>query len=93
MLLRVTKTSRDEQALAVYEKVPGPIYTSTLDAIYNLGILCKDLGRLGDAEKMYQPALTGHEKALGLRHISTLNTAYWLGRFYSGKAGLLMLRS
>jgi len=92
MPLRVTNTPIDEQALTVYEKVLGPIHTSTLDAIYNLGILCKDLGRLGDAEKMYQPALTRHEKALGTRHVSTLDTAYWLGSFYSGKAGLLILR-
>jgi hypothetical protein len=33
-----------------------------------LGVLYKDLGRLDEAEKMYQRALSGFEKRLGYEH-------------------------
>jgi tetratricopeptide (TPR) repeat protein len=67
------------RALAGKEKAWGPEHTSTLDTVNNLGLLYKSLGRLDEAEEMYQRALEGYEKALGTeavkKYISALNTA------------------
>jgi hypothetical protein len=41
----------------------GPDHTSTIDMVNNLGSLYVDQGKLGEAEKMYQRALRGYEKA------------------------------
>jgi tetratricopeptide (TPR) repeat protein len=43
-------------------------------ALYTLGILFSDQGKLAEAEAMYIRALQGHEEALGPKHISILNT-------------------
>jgi tetratricopeptide (TPR) repeat protein len=48
-----------QRALQGYEKTCGPEHTSTLDTVNNLGLLYADLGRLDEAEKMYQRALQG----------------------------------
>ncbi|KAJ5773565.1 hypothetical protein N7457_008461 [Penicillium paradoxum] len=45
-------------------------------------------GKLKDAEEMYQRALAGYEKALGLDHTSTLNTVNNLGLLYSDQGKL-----
>jgi tetratricopeptide (TPR) repeat protein len=60
-----------------------------LGAIHKLGNLYHDQGKLGEAEKMYQRALQGYEKALGLEHTSTLDTVNNLGILYrnQGKLG------
>ena len=60
-----------------------------LDAIHLLGILYTDQSKLGEAEKMYQRALQGKEKALGAEHTLTLNTVNNLGLLYAdqGKLG------
>ncbi|KAF1952142.1 hypothetical protein CC80DRAFT_495479, partial [Byssothecium circinans] len=50
--------------------------------INNLGNLYADLGRLDEAEKMYQRALQGYKKAWGPEHTSTLNTVNNLGSLY-----------
>jgi hypothetical protein len=42
-----------------------------LNTVGNLGILYKNQGKLGEAEKMYERALQGYEKALGSEHTST----------------------
>ena len=63
-----------QRALTGYEKVLGPEHKSTLDTVYNLGILCRKQGKLAKVETMYQRALAGFEKALGPEHMSTLNT-------------------
>jgi tetratricopeptide (TPR) repeat protein len=47
-----------------------------------LGLLYADLGRLDEAEKMYQRALQGYEKAWGPEHTSTLDTVSNLGDLY-----------
>jgi tetratricopeptide (TPR) repeat protein len=47
-----------------------------------LGLLYAKLGRLDEAEKMYQRALQGKEKALGLEHTSSLDTVNNLGDLY-----------
>ena len=49
------------------------------DAFHNLGDLYKDQGKLAEAEKMYQRALDGYEKAWGPEHTSTLDTVNNLG--------------
>jgi tetratricopeptide (TPR) repeat protein len=54
--------------------------------------LCKDMysdqGDLAEAEKMYQRALQGYEKALGAYHTSTLDTVHILGNLYSDQGDL-----
>ncbi|OCK73609.1 hypothetical protein K432DRAFT_312428, partial [Lepidopterella palustris CBS 459.81] len=54
--------------------------------VNNLGNLYADLGRLDEAEKMYQRALTGYEKALGQKavkkNIPALNTAKNLANLF-----------
>jgi tetratricopeptide (TPR) repeat protein len=57
--------------------------TIPLDTVNNLGILYTDLGRLDEAEKMYQRALQGKEKAWGPEHTSTLSTVNNLGLLYT----------
>ncbi|KAL4975282.1 hypothetical protein BDW66DRAFT_167301 [Aspergillus desertorum] len=52
-------------------------------AFHCLGILFSDQGKLKEAEKMYQRALAGREKALGPDHTSTLDTVNNLGNLYS----------
>jgi tetratricopeptide (TPR) repeat protein len=57
-----------QRALDGYKKAVGLDHTSTLDALYNLGVFYKEQGRLKEAEEMYQRALEGYEKALGPDH-------------------------
>ena len=53
-----------------------------------LGLLYVDKGKLDEAEKMYQRALQGYEKACGPDHTSTLTTVVNLGSLYrTGQAG------
>ena len=59
-----------------------------LDAIVWLGLLYSDQGKLDEAEKMYQRALQGYEKALGPEHTSTLNTVNNLGILYKDQGKL-----
>jgi TPR repeat protein len=54
-----------------------------LGAIHGLGMLYADYSKLGVAEKMYQRALEGYEKALRRDHISTLDTVNNLGNLYA----------
>jgi len=67
------------RALAGYEKAWGPVHTSTLSTVNNLGLLYADQGRLTEAEMMYNRALAGYEKAWGPEHTSTLDTVNNLG--------------
>ena len=59
-----------------------------LDAIACLGLLYSDQGKLDEAEKMYQRALQGYEKALGPEHTWTLDTVNNLGLLYSNQGKL-----
>ncbi|KAH6658642.1 hypothetical protein BKA67DRAFT_591492 [Truncatella angustata] len=52
-------------------------------ALYNLGLLYCDQGKMQEAEEMYLRALRGHEKAWGPDHTSTLVTVNNLGVLYS----------
>ena len=56
-----------------------------LDAIRQLGLLYADQGKLAEAEKMYQRALEGYEKAWGPEHTSTLDTVNNLGILYKNQ--------
>jgi Tfp pilus assembly protein PilF len=56
--------------------------TSIYDAIHMLSYLYVDQGKLDEAEKMYQRALQGREKALGADHTSTLDIVNNLGNLY-----------
>jgi tetratricopeptide (TPR) repeat protein len=50
--------------------------------LHRFGSTFKNQGRFNEAEKMYQRALQGYEKAWGLEHTSTLNTVNNLGILY-----------
>ncbi|OXV07471.1 hypothetical protein Egran_04766 [Elaphomyces granulatus] len=56
--------------------------------LHRLGLLYADQGKLDEAEKMYQRALQGYEKALGPGHTSTLRTVYNLGLLYADQGKL-----
>jgi Tfp pilus assembly protein PilF len=72
-----------KRALREQEEALRPTYTSTLDTVGNLGILYKNQGNLGKAEKMYKQALRGYEEALRPTYTSTLNTVNNLGNLYA----------
>jgi tetratricopeptide (TPR) repeat protein len=50
--------------------------------LHRFGSMFKNQGRFNEAEKMYQRALQGYEKAWGPEHTSTLNTVNNLGILY-----------
>jgi tetratricopeptide (TPR) repeat protein len=53
--------------------------------LYSLGYLYSDWGKLNEAEKLYQRALQGYEKAPGAEHTSTLDTVNNLGSLYTNQ--------
>jgi tetratricopeptide (TPR) repeat protein len=57
-------------------------------ACHELGRLYADQGKLDEAEKMYERALQGREKALGAEHTSTLDTVNNLGILYRNQGKL-----
>ncbi|OXV09494.1 hypothetical protein Egran_02743, partial [Elaphomyces granulatus] len=57
-------------------------------ALFSLGRLYADQGKLDEAEKMYQRALQGYEKAWGSNHTLTLNTVNNLGLLYKSQGKL-----
>ena len=56
--------------------------------LHRLGYLYAHQGKLGEAEKMYQRALQGYEKAWGPDHTSTLDTVNNLGLLYYSQGKL-----
>jgi Tetratricopeptide repeat len=60
------------RALAGYEKASRSETIPALKAVRNLGLLYRDQGKLKDAEKMFQRAVLGRRKVLGLDHPHTL---------------------
>lgn len=62
--------------------------TALWGAFHGLGNLYSDQGKLNEAEKTYERALAGHEKAPGLDHMATLNTVNNLGLLYSDQGKL-----
>ncbi|THZ29404.1 TPR-like protein [Aureobasidium pullulans] len=77
-----------DRALAGKEVVLGPDHTSTLDTIFNSGIVCLAQGRLAAGEGMLRRALVGQERASGPEHISTLATVRGLGNVYQAQGRL-----
>ncbi|KAN0077448.1 HET domain containing protein [Elaphomyces granulatus] len=57
-------------------------------ALHMLGVFYRNQGKLDEAEKMYQRALQGTEKALGPDHTSTLTTVNNLGLLYANQGKL-----
>ena len=53
--------------------------------LHGLGTLYADQGKPDEAEKMYQRALQGYEKAWGPDHTSTLDTVNNLGLLYANQ--------
>lgn len=73
--------------------VKGMVEADGIEWVFHsLGLLYADHGKLDEAEKMYQRALQGYEKALGCERVKTyipaLNTMQNLARLYkqSGRA-------
>jgi tetratricopeptide (TPR) repeat protein len=76
-----------------HERVSTEIHVSDelveiLDSIHYLGSLYNHLGKLAEAEQMYERALQGKEKALGAEHTSTLGTINNLGLLYTNQGKL-----
>jgi tetratricopeptide (TPR) repeat protein len=63
-------------------------YQEYHDDISSLGALFADQGMLNEAEFMYERALEGYGKALGLEQYSTLATVHNLGTVYKGQSKL-----
>ena len=59
------------RALRGYEKAWEVEHISTLNTIYNLGLLYDTQSRLTEAEEMFTRALRGYEKTLGKNHPDT----------------------
>ncbi|KAJ5413884.1 kinesin light chain [Penicillium cosmopolitanum] len=57
-------------------------------AVNNLGRVFYDQNKWNEAEKMYERALAGFEKALGSNHPSAIPALNNLGRLYSGQGKL-----
>ena len=53
-----------------------------------MGLLYADQGKLDEAEKMYQRALQGYEKAGGTDHTESLDTVNNLGLLYADQGKL-----
>ncbi|KAN0075668.1 HET domain containing protein [Elaphomyces granulatus] len=70
----------------------GRLYTSTLNTVDAFGLLYKSQGKLDKAEKMYQRALQGYEKALGPENVAryrpALNTIRNLGDLFAAQGHL-----
>ena len=62
---------------------------TVLDAIHLLGLLYQNQGKMAEAEKMYQRALEGYEKAWGPKHTSTLITVNNLGNLYANQGKII----
>ncbi|KAI4940627.1 hypothetical protein J4E91_011308 [Alternaria rosae] len=78
-----------ERALQGYEEALGRNHSSTLNTVNNLGILYKDQGKLGEAEKTYERALRGYEALGGVRvqqYLPALNTLQNMGDLYATRA-------
>ncbi|OQV07420.1 Tetratricopeptide repeat-containing protein [Cladophialophora immunda] len=63
-------------------------HTERLGAMVLLALLLKQQVRYNAAEQMYVRALQGYEEALGLDHISTLDTVHNLGLLYANQGVL-----
>jgi tetratricopeptide (TPR) repeat protein len=62
-------------------------------AYFNLGNLYRDQGKLAAAQSMFERALAGREKALGVEHTSTLDTVNNLGVLYRAQGKLAAAQS
>lgn len=59
--------------------------TEAVDALHSLGILYANQGKHVEAERIYQRALIGKEKAWGAEYTSTLDTVNNLGLLYKNQ--------
>ena len=66
----------------------GPEHPDTLSSMANLTSIYSNQGHWKEAEKIYERALEGYEKAWGPEHPSTLDTVDNLGNLYADQGKL-----
>jgi tetratricopeptide (TPR) repeat protein len=73
-----------------YERIRRSVDWNTVEVvdIYAIAYLNDTVGKLTEAEVMYQRALDGYEKTWGPEHASTLNTVNNLGTLYHNQGKL-----
>jgi len=59
-----------------FERIEGPDGLDSLMMVNNLGILLRDLGKIDDAEAMFQRTLKGYELQLGAEDGKTLGVMH-----------------
>jgi tetratricopeptide (TPR) repeat protein len=57
-----------QQALAIRERVLGPVHPKVADSLSGVAVVAMEQGRYAEAESLYQRALTIREQALGPQH-------------------------
>lgn len=67
----------------------GPENLSTLDIVDHLGSVYQAQDKLVEGEELYDRALLGREKVLGLEHTDTLTTVNNLGGLYQAQDKLV----
>jgi tetratricopeptide (TPR) repeat protein len=55
----------------------------TLNAVFELGNICRKNGMFDEADKMYKRAIERKKKVASLEHLSTLDSIHHLGTFYA----------
>ena len=58
----------------------GPRHPSTLNSIYNLASLLKEMGRVEEAIPLFREELEGKRKVNGKKDGDTLEAAYYLAK-------------
>jgi tetratricopeptide (TPR) repeat protein len=66
----------------------GPEHPDTLMSVSNLGFLYQAQGRYDEAEPLYQRALAGREKTLGLEHPDTLTSVTISAAFMASRVAM-----
>jgi tetratricopeptide (TPR) repeat protein len=71
-----------ENVLKAYESTLGPEDPATVGVVHDLGHLHRLQGKLSDAEKLLQRAVSAREKNHGSDHSLTMRAVYNLGLVY-----------
>ena len=74
--------------METHKRELGPEHPDTLSSMANLASIYSNQGHWKEAEKMYERALEGYEKAWEPEHPSTLDTVNILGNLYADQGKL-----